>query len=137
MCKPPTFIALCLASLLTFCPAIFFARAKAAMPGSQQSNAVFAPNAITLQPILSGLSNTVYLTNARDGRNRLFVIEKAGVIRVAQPGASTTTIFLNITSRVLSTGNEQGLLGLAFHPRYAINGRFFVYYTRPGSGAAS
>jgi glucose/arabinose dehydrogenase len=135
MCKPPTFIALCLASLLTFCPAIFFARAKAAMPGSQQSNAVFAPNAITLQPILSGLTSAVYVTHAHDGRIRLFVIEQVGRIRVAQPGASTTTVFLDITTRVLSTGNEQGLLGLAFHPRYSINGRFFVYYTRQPDGA--
>jgi glucose/arabinose dehydrogenase len=54
---------------------------------------------------------------------------------VAQPGASTTTVFLDITSRVLSTGNEQGLLGLAFHPQYSVNGRFFVYYTRQTDGA--
>jgi glucose/arabinose dehydrogenase len=104
---------------------------------AQRQEAINAPTAIQLQTVLSGLSNTVFVTHAHDGTDRLFIIEKVGRIRVAQPGASTTTVFLDITSRVLSTGNEQGLLGLAFHPQYAINGRFFVYYTRPGSGAAS
>lgn len=122
---------LCLAALLIACPAIFFAHAS---PTAQQSIGG-AITAVQLQPVLSGLSNTVYVTNSHDGTNRLFVIEKAGVIRVAQPGASTTTVFLNITNRVLSTDNERGLLGLAFHPQYAINGRFFVYYTRQTDGA--
>lgn len=104
---------------------------------AQRDKIINAPTALQLQTVLSGLSNTVFVTHAHDGTNRLFILEKAGRIRVAQQGASTTTVFLDITSRVLSTGNEQGLLGLAFHPQYAINGRFFVYYTRPGSGADS
>jgi glucose/arabinose dehydrogenase len=104
---------------------------------AQDQNVFRAPTAIQLQTVLSGLSNTVFVTHAHDGTNRLFIIEKVGRIRVAQPGATTTTVFLDISSRVLSTGNEQGLLGLAFHPQYASNGRFFVYYTRPGSGAAN
>ena len=122
---------LCLAVSLIACPAIFFAHASPTAPQGR----VEAITAIQLQPVLSGLSNTVYVTNSHDGTNRLFIIEKAGVIRVAQPGASTTTVFLNITTRVLSTDNERGLLGLAFHPQYAINGRFFVYYTRQTDGA--
>jgi glucose/arabinose dehydrogenase len=122
---------LCLAVFLIACPAIFFAHASPTAPQGR----IEAITAIQLQTVLSGLSNTVYVTNSHDGTNRLFVIEKAGVIRVAQPGASTTTVFLNITTRVLSTDNERGLLGLAFHPKYAINGRFFVYYTRQTDGA--
>src|ERR1044071_9076496 len=122
---------LCLAVSLIACPAIFFAHASPTAPQGR----VEAITAIQLQLVLSGLSNTVYVTNSHDGTNRLFIIEKAGVIRVAQPGASTTTVFLNITSKVLSTDNERGLLGLAFHPQYAINGRFFVYYTRQTDGA--
>src|SRR5689334_5603862 len=102
---------------------------------AQDQNVFRAPTAIGLQQILSGLSNTVFVTHAHDGTNRLFIIEKVGRIRVAQPGATTTTVFLDITSRVLSSGNEQGLLGLAFHPQYAVNGRFFVYYTRQTDGA--
>jgi glucose/arabinose dehydrogenase len=124
---------LCLAVSLIACPAIFFAHAS---PTASQGR-VEAITAIQLQQVLTGLSNTVYVTNSHDGTNRLFIIEKAGVIRVAQPGASTTTVFLNITSKVLSTDNERGLLGVAFHPKYAINGRFFVYYTRQTDGALS
>lgn len=75
------------------------------------------------------------MTSARDGTNRLFIVQKGGLIRVVQPGSSTPTTFLNITSRVLSSGSEQGLLGLAFHPQYATNRRFFVYYTRQTDGA--
>ena len=51
-----------------------------------------------------------------------------------RPGATTPTVFLDITSKVLS-GGEQGLLGLAFHPQFATNSRFFVNYTRQPDGA--
>jgi glucose/arabinose dehydrogenase len=64
----------------------------------------------------------------------LFILEQAGRIRVVQPGASTSTVFLDNVNQVLS-GGERGLLGLAFHPQYAINGRFFVYYTRQPDGS--
>jgi glucose/arabinose dehydrogenase len=129
------FLLVGLAALLTLSPTIFFTRANSTNRAMGQRLQPNAPTATLLQPVLSGLSNTVYLTNSHDGTNRLFVIEKAGIIRVAQPGASTTTVFLDITSRVRSTGNEQGLLGLAFHPQYSINGRLFVYYTRQTDGA--
>jgi len=59
----------------------------------------------------------------------LFIIEKAGRIRIFQDGQLLEQPFLNISDRVGSNGNEQGLLGLAFHPQYAQNGRFFVNYT--------
>ena len=91
--------------------------------------------AITLVPVVSGgLASPVFVGHAGDGSNRLFVIEQPGDVRVLQPGASTTTVFLDIRSRILA-GGERGLLGLAFHPRYASNGRFFVYYTRADDGA--
>ena len=125
----------CLIALLVACPAIFYARTNPVTPGTAPQDKVDAVTAVQLQTVLTGLSNTIYVTNAHDGRNRLFVIEKAGLIRVAQPGAATTSVFLNITSRVLSSGSEQGLLGLAFHPQYSINGRFFVNYTRQTDGA--
>ncbi len=96
---------------------------------------VAAPFTVRLQPfITSGLSSPVFMTSARDGTNRLFIVEQGGTIRVVQPGSNTSTEFLNITSRVLS-GGERGLLGLAFHPEYSVNRRFFVYYTRQGDGA--
>jgi cysteine-rich repeat protein len=93
-----------------------------------------ATPATVLQPYMSGLSSPVFLTHAGDGSNRVFVVEQAGRIQVVQPGSTTPTVFLNITSRV-AFGGEQGLLGLAFHPQYASNGRFFVDYTRQPDGA--
>jgi glucose/arabinose dehydrogenase len=89
---------------------------------------------IVLRPVLTGLADPLYVTHARDGGSRLFVVEQAGRIKVLSPGAAAPTVFLDITSRVL-TGGERGLLGLAFHPRYATNGRLFVNYTRRPDGA--
>ncbi|MBV9210722.1 MAG: PQQ-dependent sugar dehydrogenase [Acidobacteria bacterium] len=90
---------------------------------------------IQTQPVLTtGLTSPVFVTNARDGSNRLFIIQQGGIIKILQPGATTTTDFLNITSSVIS-GGERGLLGLAFHPQYTSNRRFFVYYTRTGDAA--
>jgi len=73
---------------------------------------------IELQPFLSNLSSPVYITHARDGSGRLFVVERAGVIKVVQPASTTPTVFLDITDRVSTSGREQGLLGLTFHPQY-------------------
>jgi hypothetical protein len=87
--------------------------------------------AIELQPIASGLASPLYLTHAGDGTQRLFIVERGGTVRVLQPGASTPTLFLDISARIVS-GGEQGLLGLAFHPQYAANGRFFTFSTRNG-----
>jgi hypothetical protein len=90
--------------------------------------------AIRLEPVLSGLTGPLYLTHARDGSGRLFVVEQAGVIKVLGAGTGAATVFLDIRDRVLS-GGEQGLLGLAFHPQYSANGRFFIDYTRQPDGA--
>jgi glucose/arabinose dehydrogenase len=87
-------------------------------------------NSITLQPFLSGLSAPVLITHAGDGSGRLFVVEKAGVIKIVVGGQVRSTPFLDLTSIVQGPSNtEQGLLGLAFHPQYETNGRFFVFYT--------
>ncbi len=91
--------------------------------------------AITLVPVVpSGLTSPIFAGNAGDNSNRLFIVEQGGIIRVLQPGASTPTQFLDISSKVLA-GGERGLLGLAFHPQYSSTGRFFGYYTRAGDGA--
>jgi glucose/arabinose dehydrogenase len=92
-------------------------------------------HAVRLVPVItSGLSSPLFVTVAHDGTHRLYIVERGGIVRVAQPGASTSTVFLAVAASIVS-GNEQGLLGLAFHPAYAGNGRFFVYYTRAGDGA--
>jgi glucose/arabinose dehydrogenase len=82
---------------------------------------------VTLEMVASGLSFPLYLT-APDGDSRLFIVEKGGTIRVVTGGALLPLPFLDISAQV-STGGEQGLLGLAFHPQYAVNGRFVVHYT--------
>ncbi len=91
------------------------------------------PPQIQLQLVVPGLSQPVYVTHAGDGSGRLFIVEQAGVIRIFKNGALLTTPFLDITSRVLS-GGEQGLLSVAFHPQYSSNGRFFVNYTATATG---
>ena len=84
--------------------------------------------AIQLAPVASGLSSPLFATHAGDGSNRLFIVERGGVIKALPLGGGSPTVFLDISGRVLD-GGEQGLLGLAFHPLYEDNGRFFVYYT--------
>ena len=73
----------------------------------------------------------VDLQHANDQSNRLFVVEQAGIIKVFQNDSSVSSAgeFLNITGRVDDGGNEEGLLGLAFHPDYQNNGYFYVNYT--------
>lgn len=75
-------------------------------------------------------SNPVGIYHAGDGTDRLFVVEQQGVIYVFQNLQDVTVknVFLDITDKVLF-GGEQGLLGLAFHPDYVHNGRFYVDYT--------
>lgn len=94
-----------------------------------------SPLTIRMQPYLSGLSLPVHITNAKDGSKRLFVIQQRGIIKVVQPGAFTTTDFINLSSVVSQSGNERGLLGLAFHPQFSTNRKFYVYYTRASDGA--
>lgn len=87
-----------------------------------------------LQTRYSGLTSPIYLTHAGDGTKRVFIVERAGVIKVVQPGSNSATEFLNITSLTTTTG-ERGLLSVAFHPQYESNRRFFVYFTRASDGA--
>jgi glucose/arabinose dehydrogenase len=81
------------------------------------------------QPIFSGLYRPVDIQPANDGSDRLFIIEKNGLIRVYENGQLLEAPFLDITDRVNEGGNEMGLLGLAFHPDYETNGFFYVNYT--------
>ncbi|MCB0114229.1 MAG: PQQ-dependent sugar dehydrogenase, partial [Caldilineaceae bacterium] len=85
-----------------------------------------------LETVFTGLTLPVFLTHAGDGSGRLFLIEKPGRIYVAADTGSNPTLFLDITDRVGSGGNEQGLLGMAFAPDYAESGYFYVNYTDRG-----
>jgi glucose/arabinose dehydrogenase len=82
---------------------------------------------VALQEVAAGLAFPLYLT-APANDPRLFVVEKGGAIRVLKNGAVLGAPFLDLTGAV-STGSEQGLLGLAFPPDYATTGRFAVHYT--------
>jgi len=78
--------------------------------------------------LVSGLSEPLDIQTAPGDTNRLFIVGKTGTIRVFSGGALLPRAFLDISSRV-SNGSEQGLLGLAFHPQFATNRRFYVDYT--------
>jgi len=93
------------------------------------------PTHLRLAPFAIGLNSPVNVANAGDGSGRLFVNEQDGVIRVIGPGGTVRTEpFLDIRRLVLS-GGEQGLLGLAFHPGFPGQPRVFVDYTRVPDGA--
>jgi glucose/arabinose dehydrogenase len=81
--------------------------------------------------VAAGLESPVDLQNAGD--ERLFVVEQRGVIRVIDGSGLQDEPFLDIRERVYDVSNEQGLLGLAFHPDFESNGEFYVNYTR-GTG---
>jgi glucose/arabinose dehydrogenase len=96
---------------------------------------VSAAPSFDLTPVVGrGLESPLFLTHAGDGSGYLFIVEQPGTIRVVVQGVLQEKPFLDITERVLS-GGERGLLGLAFHPDYRRNGRFFVNYTRKQDGA--
>ena len=94
----------------------------------------------TLQPLQSIKLDLVYdgfrqptVITAPPGDDRLFVAQRVGVIRILDADRiMLDPAFLDLTDEVLANGIEQGMLGLAFHPDYANNGRFFVYYTDKG-----
>jgi len=84
---------------------------------------------IQLVQVATGLIDPINLQSANDGSGRLFVLERVGMIRIIQDGKLLDTPFLDISDTVKTDFLEQGLLGLAFHPDFANNGRFFVYYS--------
>jgi glucose/arabinose dehydrogenase len=88
-------------------------------------------------PSLPAFSSPIECVTSGDGTGRLFVAEQRGRIWVFNATASSPQrrLFLDLTSVVSQSGNETGLLGLAFHPQYASNGQFFVDYTSSSSGS--
>jgi glucose/arabinose dehydrogenase len=99
--------------------------------GSDAATAADPPDStipVGLQEVASGLSFPLYLTAPPGDVSRLFIVEKGGAIRIVKDGTLLPGTFLDLTGRV-ATGPEQGLLGLAFDPDYAGNGRFVVHYT--------
>jgi glucose/arabinose dehydrogenase len=98
--------------------------------------------AVGLRLVAAGFTSPVALVEAPDGSGRRFVVDQAGVIRILTAGGNLVPEpFLDLRSRIvplMPAFDERGVLGLAFHPGYAGNGRFFVYYSaplRPGAPA--
>ncbi len=90
------------------------------------------PNAVRLEPLLTGLNRPLLLTYAPDDSGRLFVVEQGGKIYAYAGGA--TRLFMDVTSLLtwdVNSGGytERGLLGLAFHPDFAANQLFYINYT--------
>jgi glucose/arabinose dehydrogenase len=90
---------------------------------------------VGLKVVAEGLTQPVTLAQAPDRSNRLFIVDQVGQIRILRPdGTLDPEPFLDISDRLVELMpdfDERGLLGLAFHPAYAKNGRFFVYYSAP------
>lgn len=85
--------------------------------------------AVDLERLVVGLRRPTYLTHAGD--DRLFVVEQWGQIRIIENGRLLEEPFLDVSDRISTDGSERGLLGLAFHPRYPRDPRFFAIYTNP------
>jgi glucose/arabinose dehydrogenase len=97
-----------------------------------------APFHLGVEPFVDGFMDLTFITNAGDGSADLYVVEQRGVIwRVSAEGTVDDTPFLNIVTQI-GCCDERGLLGLAFHPGFETNGRFFVDYTdREGNTVVS
>lgn len=98
---------------------------------------------VTLEQVGGGFASPIQLATPNDGTGRMFVVDQVGKIYIIDGGDNLLPDpFLDIASKMVTLntgGDERGLLGLAFHPDYASNGRFFVYYSAPlregGTGA--
>lgn len=99
------------------------------MPGELLAQTPEAQPQIALLPIASGFTKPTGIVNAGDGSGRLFILEKPGNVWVLRDGQVLPAPFLSMEPLVRAKGNEQGLLGLAFHPQFETNGRLFIAYT--------
>ena len=95
------------------------------------SSIIYSQN-IILTEFATGLTAPVEIVN--NGDSRLFVVQQNGAIKIVLPnGTVNATNFINLSTKIVFSG-ERGLLGMAFHPQYATNGYFFVYYNQVNTG---
>ncbi len=99
-----------------------------ALAGTGSYGLAQTPPSVEATTHFGGLTNPIGLTNAGDGSGRLFVVQQGGRIRVWDGVQLLTAPFLDIEHLTNGVG-ESGLLGLAFHPQYSVNGYFFINYT--------
>jgi glucose/arabinose dehydrogenase len=102
---------------------------------ARAGDARHGPPSVGLRLVAEGLTAPVTLVPANDRSRRLFVVDQTGLIRIIHPdGTLAPEPFLDVRDRLVTLRpnfDERGLLGLAFHPGYARNGRFFVFYNAP------
>lgn len=92
-------------------------------------------NSLTLQLVTANLTFPVFMTTAPNDTNRLFIVQKNGLIRIFKTGTGTLTTFLDLSANglnLISVNGERGLLGMAFDVQYATNRQFYVFYTDLG-----
>jgi hypothetical protein len=92
-----------------------------------------ADSIVRLETVASGLAQPLLVTHAGDGTNRLFIVQKGGLVRVLQDGQLLVSPFLDLSGKV-TTESEMGLLSLVFHPEFRQNGRLFVNYATEAGG---
>lgn len=89
---------------------------------------------VTLDPVAEGLTSPLVVVESPDNSGRIFIVDQGGQIYILKDGSRVSTPFLDISSKLIareSPQDERGLLGLAFHPEFEGNGRFFVFYSGP------
>lgn len=97
----------------------------------------FPPPGLSLVPFAEVGERITDLTHAGDGTGRLFVTTQAGRVLIVRDGVVDPQPFLDVTSRVTSAENEQGLLGITFDPEYARTGEFYINYTAAANQGAT
>jgi glucose/arabinose dehydrogenase len=100
-----------------------------------KKNDVPVPKQVDLQLVTDNLTSPITLVEAPDGSHRLFVVDQIGKIWIIKAnGTKLSTPFIDVSSKIVSLSpgyDERGLLGLAFHPDYKNNGKFYLFYTAP------
>ena len=99
------------------------------LPAAGKADSPAEMPALTLKKVADGLDKPVGLETAPGDPERLYVVEQDGLLRVIQNGKARAAPFLNISKKISRSHQEQGLLGLAFHPQFRSNRRFYVNYT--------
>ncbi|MBL7924140.1 MAG: PQQ-dependent sugar dehydrogenase [Bacteroidia bacterium] len=97
-----------------------------------QAGAAQTPLRLRMTEVARGFTSPVGLCAPADGSGRLFVMEQGGKIKIITGGKVLPVPFLNLSSRLDGLNiaySEKGLLGMAFHPEYKTNGKFYVYYS--------
>lgn len=108
--------------------------AQASPTATRDTTRAPAGPVVRLEEVAGGFVAPVFVTGAGDGSDRLFVVDQSGVIKIITDGAVAEKPFLDIAGKLVKQNpdyDERGLLGLAFHPKYKDNGRFFVWYSAP------